>query len=372
MTAKPVIMVSNGGANNPRGAWTINSTSWTTENMPTFGNGSGSSWADICYSPSLDTWIAVSNSGSNNNNSLAISTDAGVTWTGVSIPEANNTWNSVCWAAALGLFVAVSEDGTHRVITSPNGTTWTVQTAASASAWKSVCWSPDLGMLCAVGSSNAIMTSTNGTAWTTQTGPGTSKNWQAIVWAAGTIQKFVSIALSGGGANDEMYSSNGTSWTQQTVGPGSGYSWRDIAYSVDLDMLIVVGGNTGVFNRSTNATSWTEVSSGIGGTPFIGAAWSRDLALWFLVGNGTTYTSPNGTAWTSQTTPSGGWVSVEAGYTPAPTEIDIPASTHALGVSMAAVIDSGLHATPSLGIAVAATITGISAAHKQPIVVVIT
>jgi len=329
----PFVMVANGGASaTQRSAYSPDGSSWTTATMPTFSNGSGQTWTDVAFSPPLGLFVAIGSGGSNNNNALATSPD-GITWTGRSIPQAN-TWRSICWAGGtINLFVAVSEDGTNRVMTSPDGTTWTVQTAASASAWKSVAYSEDLDMLCAVGSSNVIMTSTNATSWTSQTGPASSKNWNSVVWASGAIQKFVAIASGAGGSNDEMYSSNGTSWTQQTVGAGLGYSWVHIAYSVDLDMLLVVGGNTGVYNRSTNATSWTEVTSGVGSNAFQGSAWSEDLALWCMVANGSLYTSPDGSTWTSRTVPSGSWNKVVAGVTTT-TPLPITATNHDTGLSM--------------------------------------
>ena len=37
-----------------------------------------------------------------------------------------------------GLFVAVGQGGTHQVMTSPDGVTWTARTAAEANSWDSV------------------------------------------------------------------------------------------------------------------------------------------------------------------------------------------------------------------------------------------
>ena len=59
----------------------------------------------------------------------------GITWTAQTAAEANG-WNSVTYGT--GVFVAVASSGTHRVMTSPDGVTRTAQTAAEANAWLSV------------------------------------------------------------------------------------------------------------------------------------------------------------------------------------------------------------------------------------------
>ena len=71
-------------------------------------------------------------------------------------------WYSVCWSAELSLFVAVAYTGTgNRVMTSPDGITWTARTSAADNAWRAVCWSPELSLFVAVadsGTGNRVMT----------------------------------------------------------------------------------------------------------------------------------------------------------------------------------------------------------------------
>ena len=75
---------------------------------------------------------------------------------------ADNAWRSVCWSAELSLFVAVASTGTgNRVMTSPDGITWTARTSAADNAWRSVCWSPELSLFVAVaesGTGGLVMT----------------------------------------------------------------------------------------------------------------------------------------------------------------------------------------------------------------------
>jgi len=75
----------------------------------------------------------------------------------------------MCWSPLLGLFCAVANSGTgDRVMTSPDGATWTSQDSASDNYWKSVCWSPTIRMFCAVsetGTKNSVMYSNDGINW---------------------------------------------------------------------------------------------------------------------------------------------------------------------------------------------------------------
>ncbi len=86
------------------------------------------------------------------------------------IANADNSWRFVCWSPALTLFVAVAYTGTgNRVMTSPDGITWTIRTSAADNNWRSVCWSPALTLFVAVadsGTGNRVMTSPDGITWT--------------------------------------------------------------------------------------------------------------------------------------------------------------------------------------------------------------
>jgi hypothetical protein len=69
----------------------------------------------------------------------------------------------VTWAKELGLLVAVALSGTgNRVMTSPDGITWTARSSAADNQWLSVTWAKELGLLVAVaqtGTGNRVMTS---------------------------------------------------------------------------------------------------------------------------------------------------------------------------------------------------------------------
>jgi hypothetical protein len=306
----PLVAVAWGGADNPRAAWSgDDAASWTTVNLPTFANGSGSSWSGLAYSPKLGMFVAIASGGDNNSNNVARSTDNGHSWTATAVPNTNSwTMNGICWAGHLGLFVAVTSAGpttSTRVLTSPDGINWTARVLPDTGiALNSVCWSSDLGLLVAVGDNNAIYTSPDAVNWTKATAPATSKNWRFIAWAGGAIQKFCMIAGNASGNNDYACCSDPTAaaWSQKSL-TGSAYDWQSIAYSPGLDMLMVVGGNTGVIARSTDGVNYTQLASGLGGTRFDHACWS-DAGSWLVIGANTLYMSPNGVAWTAGTPPS--------------------------------------------------------------------
>ncbi|MDC1474477.1 hypothetical protein N8350_02575, partial [Candidatus Nanopelagicales bacterium] len=113
------------------------------------------------------------------------------------------------------LFVAVASSGTgNRVMTSPDGITWTSRTSAADNAWRSVTYGAGLFVAVASysGTGNRVMTSPNGITWTSRTSAA-DNNWQSVTYRAGL---FVAVASSGTG-NRVM-----TSGTFTTGGGGGG------------------------------------------------------------------------------------------------------------------------------------------------------
>jgi len=90
----------------------------------------------------------------------------------------------------MGLFVAVgSTFGDGRVMTSPDGITWTQRTSALPAEIGAVCWSPELSLFVAVagsGSGNRVMTSPDGITWTARTSAA-DKEWRSVCWSPGAI-----------------------------------------------------------------------------------------------------------------------------------------------------------------------------------------
>ncbi len=253
------------------------------------------SWKSVCWSPELRLFVAVAITGTHR---VMTSTD-GTNWSAVTAAEAN-TWNSVCWSPALGIFVAVSSDGTHRVMTSSDGSSWNFQTEAEANPWKSVCWSPSLGLFVAVASSgtNRVMTSANGSSWSPQSDSAGHGAWASVCWSP-DLSLFVAVSASG--TDLIMTSANGTAWTARTS-PVS-ISWVSVCWSPELGLFCAIASGTDLMT-SANGTAWTA-RTGPSGT-YNGIAWSPEMGLFVGVSqsaSGIITYSDNGTKWLSQTAP---------------------------------------------------------------------
>lgn len=271
----------------------------------------------------------------------------GETWTAIAAPAANQ-WMAVTYGA--GKFVAVSNTGTSRVMTSTDGTNWTLQSSAVAAAgnWTNVQY--DNGKFIALGSStgtNRVMTSPDGITWTAGTlaaynwegtayGTSThvalnantpttaytsadgltwsstsgipSGNWSDMTFGNG---RFVAGAISG--TNRMIYSSNGTAWTIATMTNGSFSGINDVIYEGGK---FVASANSSTNNvlTSLDGISWTGVTVpelGVGSSLL---ALEHTGSIYVGVGSNRIMTSTDGISWTNRTSPEANpWRSVAYG-----------------------------------------------------------
>lgn len=265
---------------------------WTQHTTPADNN-----WISVAWSPELGLFAAVAETGTNR----VMTSPDGVTWTLRTADSDANGWRAIVWIAELGLFVAVANAGTNRAMSSPDGITWTARTPAADNNWQSLAWSPSLGLLVAVGDSgtgNRIMTSTNGTTWTAQTSPQDS-SWISIVWAP-ELTLFVAVASSG--TNKVMTSPDGINWTLRVAANSS--TWASVTWSPELGIFFAVassGTNRGMY--SSDGITWTVRVPGLD-TQFRRVIWAPELNLFLAtatVATGTNIvTSLNGVTWTSR------------------------------------------------------------------------
>lgn len=263
-------------------------------------------WRAVAFGTGL--FVAVSSDGT-----ITTSTE-GTSWVARSAAEANS-WNGICWSEDLGLFVAVGSSGTHRVMTSPDGLTWTARVHATmaSDSWKAVCWSPELSLFVAVGAAS-IMTSPDGITWTARSEPASqSHTWTCVAWSS-ALGIFVALADGDNtGSNRAMSSTNGTSWTTRTI---TSASWSGVAWSPSLGIFVGVSQSGTPAVSSTSGTSWTDRSSAESNL-WLGVCWSSDLGLFAAVASSGTHriqTSTNGTSWTARTAAAvNAWDCVAAG-----------------------------------------------------------
>jgi hypothetical protein len=259
---------------------------------------------------SYSFYIVATTSGSTSPDSL-IATAVPGSWTSRT-SAADNLWNSVTYGN--GLFVAVASTGTNnRVMTSPDGEEWTIRTSAANNEWRSVTYGmintdpaeptqrvPGFVAVASTGTNNRVMTSPDGITWTIGASAA-DNNWRSVTYGNGL---FVAVASSGIG-DRVMTSPDGITWTTQIS--TDDYTWNSVTYGNDLFVAVASSGTgDGNGNRrvmtSPDGITWTTRTS-----PF-SQSWNsvaHGNGLFVAVsGSGTTnnrvMSSPDGTSWTAQ------------------------------------------------------------------------
>jgi hypothetical protein len=249
-------------------------------------------WINITHANGL--FVAVSGFGTDR----VMTSPDGISWTARTAAAANN-WMSVAYGN--GLFVAVAQSGTNRVMTSPDGITWTARSVPIQS-WSGITYANGLFVAVAQNGTSAVMTSPDGITWTTRTIP-LSANWYAITYGNGL---YVAVALGG----EVMTSPNGITWTIRT-GP-SGGGWTSITYGNGL-FVAVTGSGPNRIMTSPDGITWTVRTA-------------PEANMWYSVtyGNGRfvavasagtnrVMTSPDGVAWTMYLNTTDRWFAVTYG-----------------------------------------------------------
>jgi hypothetical protein len=219
-------------------------------------------WRSVAYGNGL--FVAVSNDGTGNR---VMTSPDGIIWTS-RVSAVDNGWEGLTYGPANtstgGLFVAVAPSGTaNRVMTSPDGTTWTAQsTSGFDNAWFQVTYGNGLFVAVACGvndtvcdttAGNRVMTSPDGVTWTTRTTPADIA-WASIAYGNGL---FVAVASSSGSGNKVMTSVDGINWV--TRASAADNDWRGVTYGNGLFVAVACGSGT-----SCNATAASRVmTSGI-------------------------------------------------------------------------------------------------------------
>jgi hypothetical protein len=276
-------------------------------------------WRDVCWSPQLRLFVAV---GVQDPNAYVIYSSNGINWNSVSVD--NNSWFCVEWSPQLGIFVSLAMGGltSNRLMTSTNGTSWTMRELPVNNRWTDVCWSPELRIFVATaegpGTSNKVMTSSNGIDWSLQSPSENNfenNSWYGICWSP---QLMLFVAVAGSGTNRVMISNNGIYW--QPIGLSQGVPrifWLSICWSPQLGLFVAVaahwdGGNNNYIMTSQNGRTWTTISNphNYGGTG--GICWSPELRLFVALSYslGRIVTSPDGITWTTRQYTGGDMVGV--------------------------------------------------------------
>ena len=172
-------------------------------------------WRDVTYSPDLDLFCAVADSGASVNLRAMTSADASDgSWTLRTLDD-TYAWRGVAWSSELNLFAAVSNSPSHAA-TSPDGITWTLRAGVPAEniAFVDVLFGNSLFVACGdgVGSGSLgfkIATSPDGITWTRRHA-GTNRNLSSIAFDPVGV-RFVVVSTTSG-ADQVGTSDDGITW----------------------------------------------------------------------------------------------------------------------------------------------------------------
>jgi hypothetical protein len=271
---------------NPSSSGVLAVRTWTGRTAP------AADWTAVCWSPQLRLFVAVGRG------TKIMTSPNGTTWTLQSPPDSGSLYG-VCWSPELTLFVAVSEDGTNRVMTSSNAISWAslAQGSTYNVRWRSVCWSPQLRIFVAVGETGEfmIMTSNNGSNWTFRGQQYTYFGLKSICWSP-ELCLFVAV-----GQLQIVTSKNGIDWNLISISN----SWSSVCWSPQLGIFVALSGN-GSNSRviySSNGLNWFQANVRLDYYTFGNVCWSPELRIFiavaFFSADSTAITSNDGINWTS-------------------------------------------------------------------------
>jgi hypothetical protein len=205
----------------------------------------------------------------------------GITWTSQTANASSpSSLHGVAWSEAQ--FVAVGDNGTVR--TSLDGITWT--TRNSGATLYGVVWSGT--QFVAVGSGGAIYTSTDGASWALQTST-TTNDLYGVTCNGATC---VAVGVIGTILTSSDY---GSSWSTSVPGTSGDPSLYGVAYSGNNFAVVGEGGKV---LTSTNGVTWAPSSAGTNSLYSISWTGTQFVAVGY---GGGIYTSLNGATWEAQT-----------------------------------------------------------------------
>jgi hypothetical protein len=307
--AVPYSFIVSSGLGNPGDTYTNNSSMFTIErsiikNTATTWLSQTASeanyWDGLCFATigGNPLFVAVASSGTH----AVMTSPDGQTWTNRNTPS--NTWNSVCVGAVGGnpLFVAA---GGGEMMTSPDGVTWTLQTNGTAGhTWNTICYGNGLFVAVRNGTGNQILTSPDGIVWTSRVANTTYGLW-SVCYGNGLF-----IAASADKSGTIFTSPDGVTWTLQTNGITDNFL-GPITYGNNMYVSIGYGSNTIIFSR--DGIIWNSITLGLN----FNSGWSSICygnGLFVVVGTNKIMVSPDGTNWTIKSSPEANpWLAVTYG-----------------------------------------------------------
>ena len=254
---------------------------WATGTLPNSYN-----WMSVCWCPKYGMFVACANA------SIFLRSYDGINW--LSSTGVAKEWRNICWSPELSMFCVVALAGTACILISNDAITWTLITVPADVGWWGVCWSPELGIFCCsgttAGTTTGIMTSPDGTNWTLQTTPSPAGN--SICWSS-ELHMFCS--------SSGLRSYDGINWLSTTAP-----TMQNVCWAPELSMFCGVAYTLGAYT-SNDGIIWTSRGAPVANN-WYSIVWSPELGIFCagaITGTGNRImTSPDGINWTTQSPPS--------------------------------------------------------------------
>ena len=245
---------------------------WTSATVGSYG------LSDVVYGNGKFVAVGAEFSGSDLITNVQVSTD-GVNWTRYTPFTNGPALKAITYGN--GLFVAVANGGGNRVVTSPDGISWTLRNAAANNDWQSVAFGNNKFVAISSNGTNRTMYSSDGINWTSIAvtsgsnsiafGNGkftTGKNYSTdgITWTNSTLEfapygiaygNGIFVAVGQSGSNRIAISSDGITW-QLVVAPQLN-PWECIAYGDSKFVALTYSGTNQVMVSYSNEGQTTEV-----------------------------------------------------------------------------------------------------------------
>ncbi len=251
-------------------------------------------WRDVAFGNGV--YVAVGLDAT-----IATSPD-GTTWTLRRMSTAQMNLNGIAFAN--GLFVAVgmgtpSSVGAALVMTSTNGSDWTINDSVAGTNNAQLLDVIYGDSTWVISGTSRVLTSPDGLTWTSRSIPA------GVIPGTGAFGagRFV---LSGNGNSIITSTDRGVTWTRNAVSGTAGAAspfLPDVAFGSGKFVAVGRDNNfNAIAYTSTDATNWTQsaaIAGGSGGVGFISVASTGST---FVAAGGTTvFSSTDGTTWTQRT-----------------------------------------------------------------------
>ena len=253
------VFVAVGGSSPNFAMSSADGITWTARTAPASG------WFSVTHGNGR--FVAVA--GTATGQPWVMTSDNGIDWTARSLKDNDDQrWSAVTYGN--GLFVAVGDvdrmlgaTSTHRVMTSVDGVVWDAQTSAPISAWYSVTHGRgsdgrDRFVAVSYGDPDRVMTSENGTTWTVLA-DSASKTvasgamYYAVAYGEGT---FIAVAY---GSKKIMTSADGLIWTASEPSTEANV-WNAVAYGGNTFVAVGESGNSRVKRFGPNVPAKPSTS----------------------------------------------------------------------------------------------------------------